>query len=60
MDIGESSSIRNRVESDDRAPCWRGRGHTTLSVAALYTTEPLRMLIERELRTQFNPPCGWR
>ena len=58
VDIGESQNIRDRVSNHDRAQCWRGQGHAELSVAAIYADTHNRMLIERELRTQFNPPCG--
>ena len=58
VDVGESKDIHERVKNHDRAPCWRGRGHTELNVAAIYADEFSRMRIERELRGQFNPPCG--
>ena len=58
VDVGESGNIRDRVGNHDRAPCWRGQGHAQLTVAAIYADEPNRMRIERELRTQYNPPCG--
>jgi hypothetical protein len=58
VDIGESENIRERVANHDRAPCWRGQGHAQLSVAAIYADARSRMLIERQLRAQFNPPCG--
>ena len=57
-DVGESENVQKRVSNHDRAPCWRGQGHTELSVAAIYSDERNRMLIERQLRAQFNPPCG--
>ncbi|QIK40909.1 hypothetical protein [Pontivivens nitratireducens] len=58
VDIGESQNIRERVSNHDRAPCWRGQGHAQLSVAAIYADAHNRMLIERQLRAEFNPPCG--
>ena len=58
VDVGESENIRERVANHDRAPCWRGQGHGQLNVAAIYADQPNRMLIERELRNQYNPPCG--
>jgi hypothetical protein len=58
VDVGEAGDIQQRVSCHDRAPCWRGQGHAELSVAAIYTDEPNRMLIERQLRAQYNPPCG--
>jgi hypothetical protein len=58
VDVGESGDVQDRVSNHDRKPCWRGQGHAELSVAAIYADERNRMLIERELRAQFNPPCG--
>lgn len=58
VDVGESQNIRDRVSNHDRAPCWRGQGHAELSVAAIYADETNRMLIERQLRAEFSPPCG--
>lgn len=58
VDIGESGDIQNRVANHDRVLCWRGQGHAQLAVAAIYADERNRMLIERELRTQYSPPCG--
>ena len=56
--VGEAGDIQNRVACHDRAPCWRGRGHSELTVAAIYADERNRMLIERELQVLYNPPCG--
>lgn len=58
VDIGESGDIHTRVNNHDRAPDWQRQGHLELAVAAIYADERNRMLIERQLRVQFNPPCG--
>ncbi len=58
VDVGESGTVRSRVSNHDRAPCWKRQGHSTLSVAPIYTGEAERMRIEKELRAQYNPPCG--
>jgi hypothetical protein len=58
VDVGESENLLSRVDTHDRAPCWRGQGHRQLSVAAIYADARNRMRIERQLRQQFNPPCG--
>lgn len=58
VDAGESQDIRQRVENHDRRPCWQRQGHAELAVAAIYANEKNRMPIERDLRQQFNPPCG--
>lgn len=58
VDIGEAGNIRERVSGHDRAPCWHRQGHAELSVAMIYADERNRMLIEHQLRTLYNPPCG--
>lgn len=58
VDIGESQSVRERVETHDRQPCWQRRGHRELAAAALYVNERQRMIIEKELRIRYIPPCG--
>jgi hypothetical protein len=60
VDIGEAGNIQKRVSCHDRAPDWRRQGHTELAVAAIYADGPNRMVIERQLRFQFSPPCGVR
>ncbi|MET0003657.1 MAG: hypothetical protein ABW087_08550 [Candidatus Thiodiazotropha sp.] len=60
VDIGESATVKDRVENHDRSDCWKRQGHSTLAVAAYYCNETQRMRIERELRNKFNPPCGER
>lgn len=60
VDIGESEAVRDRVSNHDRQNCWSKQGYRTLAVAAHYCGERERMKIERELRQQYNPPCGDR
>lgn len=61
VDVGESATVKDRIENHDRKPCWNRHGGS--QVAVLYTPnrqQSGRMLIEQELRRQFNPPCGKR
>lgn len=58
--VDVSASVRERLDNHDRKPCWQRCGHRELAAAALYVPEQQRMLIERELRVAFNPPCGDR
>lgn len=60
VDIGESQSVRERIENHDRQPAWQRCGHQELAAAVLYVPERHRMLIERELRIHYDPPCGDR
>ncbi|MDD2300787.1 MAG: hypothetical protein PHU69_14270 [Fermentimonas sp.] len=63
LDIGESATVKTRVETHDRADCWKRNCKGTLYVAVLYTPNKQstgRMLIEQELRDLYNPVCGKR
>lgn len=60
VDVGESHCVRERIENHERKSRWTQCGHQELAAAALYVAENQRMLIERELRTRYNPPCGER
>lgn len=63
IDVGESATVKSRVEGHDRAPCWRKHCAGTLEVAVYYTPntqQPGRMQIEQELRKLYQPPCGDR
>jgi len=61
IDVGESATVKSRVENHDRADCWRRNCSGTLTVSALYTPNAQqagRRSIEKELRDQYDPPCG--
>jgi len=60
VDVGESATVRDRVENHDRSACWKRQGHSQLQVAAYYCNERERMQLEQQLRKQFKPPCGDR
>lgn len=60
LDVGESSTLRDRVARHDRQNQWRQCGYRVLSVAVHYTNAVTRMLMERELRNTFKPRCGVR
>jgi hypothetical protein len=60
VDVGESSNVRARLDTHDRAGCWQQRGYGKLAAAVTYVPEPRRMAIEQELRSRYNPPCGYR
>jgi hypothetical protein len=61
IDVGESASVKTRVENHDRADCWKRNCNGTLTVSVLYTPrlqQAGRREIEQEIRRQFNPSCG--
>lgn len=60
LDVGESSTLRDRVARHDRQNQWRQCGYRMLSVAVHYTNAVTRTLMERELRNTFKPRCGVR
>ena len=63
IDIGESATVRTRLDSHDRADCWRRNCKEVLNYSVLYTPNKQqagRMEIEQELRKLYNPPCGER
>lgn len=63
IDIGESATVRSRLDSHDRADCWKRNCKETLTYSVLYTPNKQqagRMEVEQELRKQYNPPCGER
>ncbi|MDQ7838503.1 MAG: hypothetical protein RDU59_08425 [Thermodesulfobacteriota bacterium] len=61
VDVGESATVKSRVENHERQNCWKRNCSSTLMVAVLYTP-PLqqagRREIEQKIRNQFNFPCG--
>jgi hypothetical protein len=63
IDVGESATVKTRVETHDRKHCWEKNCQGTLAVAVYYTPnlrQPGRMTIEKEIRSQYNVPCGER
>jgi hypothetical protein len=61
IDVGESATIKTRVENHDRAECWKRNCKTTLMVAVYYTPNKQqagRMEIEQDIRCKYNFPCG--
>ena len=60
VDVGESEDVKRRVQDHDRKSCWGSQSYSSLAVAVYYTETLLRMVIEREIRDNSNPPCGER
>lgn len=63
IDVGESATVKSRVESHDRRDCWRRNCGGKLAVAVYYTPnshQTGRMEVEQEIRNQFELPCGSR
>lgn len=63
LDCGESATVKTRVGSHDRAPCWTKNQQGTLQVAVYYTPtlqQLGRKLVEQSIRSQFPGLCGDR
>ena len=61
LDVGESTTVKTRVENHDRTFCWTQNQQGTLYCAALYmpnSTRRQRMAVESAIRDEYNPPCG--
>ena len=61
IDVGESATVRSRVETHERKSCWQRNCSGTLAVSAYYTShlhQAGRIQIEQEIRNQYDPPCG--
>lgn len=63
LDVGESATVRSRVETHDRQNCWQRHSRGRLKVAVYYTPylqQSGRREIEQEIRGQYSVPCGER
>lgn len=63
IDIGESATVKTRLDTHDRSDCWKKNCSGILYFSVLYTPNKQqtgRKEIEQKLRQQFNPPCGDR
>jgi len=61
IDVGESKNIKTRIETHDRADCWKKHCSGTVMVAVYYTPykqQEGRMEIEQDIRYKYNFPCG--
>jgi hypothetical protein len=64
IDVGESATVKSRVENHDRKPCWlRHADSGGIRYAVYYTPgqpQASRQLIEQKIRQEYKPPCGER
>jgi len=61
IDVGESHDVKDRVEKHDRKACWTKECKDTLTYSEFLTPNKQqsgRKKIEKEIRDQYNPPCG--
>jgi predicted GIY-YIG superfamily endonuclease len=63
IDVGESATVKQRVENHERKDCWQQNCSGTLVAVVYYTPslqQPGRMAIEQKIRKQHRIPCGER
>ena len=62
IDVGESATVKNRIETHDRKPCWQRNANNGGFFYAVHYTPRLqqagRRLIEQEIRKKYRPSCG--
>lgn len=58
LDVGESSDIKDRIETHVRKDCWSRNAHGEITASAYYCNENERMKIERLIRNDSKLPCG--
>lgn len=59
MDIGQSEDLNNRFPNHPRKQCWirHKNGNINLYIHQ-ESSEQRRLIIEKEIRNSYNPPCG--
>ena len=61
IDVGETSSINDRLSSHERRPCWLRNGGATIELYVLVESNQNRRLqIESFIRNSTDPVCGVR
>lgn len=61
LDVGESESVRDRIENHDRKHCWLKHKQGALGVAVHImpgSTVELRRQLEGRIRSRYKPGCG--
>jgi hypothetical protein len=61
VDIGESATVKTRVENHDRKECWKRNCIGALTFSVYYTPglqQAGRIEIEQDIRKQYRVPCG--
>ncbi len=60
IDVGESGTLRNRLDNHDRKGCWKKKCVGAVKAAVFYTNEANRKKIADDIRDRGRPPCGDR
>ncbi len=63
IDVGESKNVKSRVETHDRAQCWKKNCKNEIMYSVYYTPnkqQPGRKEVEQDIRCKYSLPCGDR
>jgi len=63
IDVGESATVKTRIDSHDRKNCWNNNCSGTLKCCVYYTPnlqQHGRMEVEQDIRCFYRPICGKR
>lgn len=60
VDVGQSGELNTRLSYHNRDDCWEKHNNGGIYVIVHYTDEYSRKKMERELRQEYDPPCGKR
>ncbi len=63
LDVGESSTIKTRIDSHERRSCWEQNRQGTVQIAVRYTptwSAAQRRLVESTIRGEHRFPCGYK
>ena len=61
IDVGESETVKNRIENHDRKECWKEQFKGDFLYAVLYTPDKdqaERNDIAEQIRNNYKVPCG--
>jgi hypothetical protein len=61
LDVGESETVKTKIESHDRKDCWKKQFQGDVLYAVLYIPDKdqaERNSIEKHIRNQYKIPCG--
>jgi len=59
LDVGQTDDLNNRFPSHPRKNCWHAHARGRIHLYILREeNEQNRLLIEKNIRVLYNPPCG--
>ena len=62
LDVGQTGELGSRIDNHDRRTCWQ-RNCASKNIWVCVRSMPNRddrLRVEREIRNQYDPPCGER